>query len=118
MEEDEKNFNVVFSLAEWVQQTDLNNSQLTALAFDLFDATAIVNFFDAFAIGPTGLYDGKTFITTSWAVKDIKEAIKFCAELPKPCLLHGFQEIAESDLFLVEQDIPARYIIKYAVVES
>jgi hypothetical protein len=117
---EEQYYNVAFSLKEWLDNTDLNNSNLTALSFDFFDATALISMFNAYATAVTGVYEHKPFMTKTTALKDLRSAINFVAELPDDCpkLLYGLQRIEDSDLFRVEQDVPAQFILRYAVVEG
>jgi hypothetical protein len=113
---EEQYFNVAFTLADWVKENNLISNPVSALTFDLFNATAITNMFDAFATGPTGIYDHIPFMTVSQPLRDMHHAIEFVAHLPDHKLIYGLESVADADQFAVDLEVPVRFILKYAII--
>lgn len=113
---EEQYFNVAFTLADWVKENDLIANPVSALTFDLFNSTGIINMFDAFATGSTGIYEHTPFMTVSQPLQDMRSVINFVAQLPDNKLLYGLESVADADQFAMDLEVPVRFILKYAIV--
>lgn len=119
---DVENFNVAFSLSEWVKELEaerLRNQNTTAmLAFDMFAAIPLVNMFDAFATAPNGVFNGKPFVTVTQGVSEITDLIDFAAQLPEQSdkLLYLVEHYAAPEELVVEGQTPIKYFVRYALI--